>query len=87
MPRQDLPERKFDPTSILSYAQDAEDVFLSRAFADPEFGFYADIGGAPSRAIRNCEHRGTALDVSLRSPYRECLTYVSPFPLDPMRIK
>ena len=29
---------------ILSYAQNAEDVVLSRAFADQEFGFYVDIG-------------------------------------------
>jgi hypothetical protein len=48
------------PTSILSYAQNAEDLVLSCAFADPEFGFYADIGVRPSRAIRNCERRGTA---------------------------
>jgi FkbM family methyltransferase len=29
---------------IVSYAQNAEDVVLSRAFADQEFGFYVDIG-------------------------------------------
>jgi FkbM family methyltransferase len=29
---------------ILSYAQNGEDVVLSRAFADQEFGFYVDIG-------------------------------------------
>jgi uncharacterized membrane protein len=29
---------------ILSYAQNAEDVVLSRAFADQEFGLYVDIG-------------------------------------------
>jgi uncharacterized membrane protein len=29
---------------ILSYAQNGEDVVLSRAFADQEFGFYVDVG-------------------------------------------
>jgi FkbM family methyltransferase len=29
---------------ILSYAQNGEDVVLSRAFADQQFGFYVDIG-------------------------------------------
>jgi hypothetical protein len=47
MPRRDLPERKFGPTSYMSYAQNAEGVVLSRAFADPELDRYADIGVAP----------------------------------------
>jgi hypothetical protein len=35
---------------ILSYTQNAEDVVLSRAFADQEFGFSVDISASvPSR--------------------------------------
>ena len=33
---------------ILSYAQNAEDVVLSRVFAAQEFGFYVDIGARHS---------------------------------------
>ena len=49
---------------ILSYAQNAEDVVLSRAFSDQEFGFYVDIGAChpveDSVTLHIYERGGTA---------------------------